>query len=75
MTVTPNKAHALHSAACAMEKATRAFKRWAAAPSPELRRIAEHRAAIYHRYRLALVSPLSDQRQTKSPGPSPGSGS
>ena len=55
MTVTPNKAHALHSAACAMEKATRAFKRWAAAPSPELRRIAEHRAAIYHRYGEALT--------------------
>lgn len=54
MTVPHTRAHALHSAACAMEKAARAFKRWAADPSPELRRIAEHRASIYERYRKAL---------------------
>lgn len=55
MTVPPTKAHALHSAACALEKATRAYKRWTAEPSPELRAIAEHRVRIYERYRRALT--------------------
>lgn len=75
VTVTPDKAHALHSYMCALEKASRAYKQWASQPSPKLRQHVEHRAQIAERYRLALVSPLSDHRQPNPPGSSPGSGS